>query len=311
MIFNEQSMVSMENGQEEFDRIMGQFLGVCHKISIEKGDQDFYYTQELYLQEFAPGYTIHGWLGNPHVPKKEKDLFRKMANKGQLLEKNYFLDSEFITELPDGKSQNAIGCLAAYEWDGIVVSMQTSPLWELEEIKGIYVSAAGDDREAAVRNCCFTEQVSRLVTEEKQKTFRMVSSGRELWEKKESIYPHLVFCECVRKQLEEPRNSLHIKIIMKRLQILEDYFSNFNGKFEKDKLGFDCREESESVKKNKRLRGMRVFELPDKREEFFSWHISFSGNFPGRIHFIPNAKECVGVIGYVGKHLPTSNYPTP
>lgn len=128
---------------------------------------------------------------------------------------------------------------------------------------------------------------------------------------RESIYPHLIFCDCVRKQLEESRNSLHIKTIMKRLQVLEDYFCDFNGKFDKDKLGFDCREESESVKKNKKLREMRVFKLPDDSEAFFSWHISFSGNFPGRIHFMPDAQKYVGIIGYVGKHLPTMNYPTP
>jgi hypothetical protein len=263
------------------------------------------------LQEFVPGYTIHGWLGNPKVPRKEKDLFRKMVNKGQLLEENHFLGSEFITEVSGGKSQNAIGCLAAYEWEGYVVSMRTDQLWEREEITGVYVSATDDDKAAVVRNCCFTEHVDQLAAKEKQRAFRMVSSGRELWEKRESIYPHLIFCDCVRKQLEESRNSLHIKTIMKRLQVLEDYFCDFNGKFDKDKLGFDCREESESVKKNKKLREMRVFTLPDDSEAFFSWHISFSGNYPGRIHFMPDAQRYVGIIGYVGKHLPTMNYPTP
>jgi hypothetical protein len=38
MIFNEQSMVSMGNIQEEFDSIMSQFLSVCHKVSTEKED---------------------------------------------------------------------------------------------------------------------------------------------------------------------------------------------------------------------------------------------------------------------------------
>lgn len=97
---------------------------------------------------------------------------------------------------------------------------------------------------------------------------------------------------------------------MKRLQVLEDYFQNYDGKFDKEKVGFGCREESESVKNNDRLRKMRTFELPDKSEQFFSWHISFSGNFPGRIHFLPDAEKKVGVIGYVGKHLPTKKHAT-
>lgn len=310
MIINELSLLPVGNGQEEFDNIMSRFLSVCLMIRTKKSDNDFYCTQELFLKEFAPGYTIYGWLDNPNVSRKEKDLFRKMAYKRQLLDKSQFLGSEFLTETPNGSRQSAVGCLAAYEAEGYVVSLQTDPLWEQEEIRGIYVSAAEDDKKVSIRNCCVVKQVESLELEERQKIFRMVSSGKELWEKRESIYPHLIFCECVRKQLEEARNSLHIKTIMKRLQILEDYFRDFDGKFEKDKMGFGCREESESVKKNEKLRKMRVFELPDKREEFFSWHISFSGDFPGRIHFMPEAKECVGIVGYVGKHLPTSSHST-
>lgn len=310
MILNELSIVPVENGQEEFNGIMSRFLSVCHKIMTDKKDTDFYCTQELFLAEFAPGYMIYDWLKNPQVPRKEKDLFRKMANKRQLLDKSHFLDSEFIVELLSGRRVSAVGCLAAYEAEKYVVSMPTVSLWEQEEIRGIYVSSEEEDKEAVVRNCCLPEHVDCLVAEERQKIFRMVSSGKELWEKRESIYPHLLFCECVKKQLEEPRNSLHIKMIMKRLQILEDYFKDYNGKFEKDKMGIGCREESESVKNNDRLRSMRIFELPDKSEKFFSWHISFSGNFPGRIHFLPDAKKRVGIIGYVGKHLPTKNYTT-
>lgn len=215
-----------------------------------------------------------------------------------------------MAELGGEREASAIGCLVAYETESFVVSMKTAPLWEKEIIRGIYVSAEEDDKEAVVRNCCFVEQVDCLAAEEKKRVIRMVSSGKELWEKRGSIYPHLVFCDCVEKQLEEPRNSLHIRMIMKRLQILEDYFRGFGGKFEKDKVGYGCREESETVKNNQKLRSMRVFELPDKRKAFFSWHISFPGNFPGRIHFIPDAEKGVGIIGYVGKHLPTKNHPT-
>ena len=310
MIINEISVMSVENGQEEFDSIMSDFLSVCHKIATVKKDLDFFCTQELYLEEVAPGYTLYSWLDNPKVPKREKDLFRRFISKRQLLDKNQFLTSEFIIELPNGMSANAVGCLAAYETEGYVVSIRTAPIWEQEEIKGSYISIEEDDRAAVVRNCSLPEHVDNLVTEERQKNFRMVSSAKELWEKRESIYQHLLFCDCVFEQLLEARNLLHIKMIMKKLQILEDYFKDYNGKFEKDKVGFGCREESESVKNNGKLRNMRVFELPDKSKAFFSWHISFPGNYPGRIHFLPDAKKGVGIIGYVGKHLPTKNYPT-
>ncbi len=310
MIFNELSALSVEDGQEEFNDIMSRFLELCHKIATDQKDRDFYCTKELFLKEFAPGYTIHSWLNNSQVPRKEKEMFRKMAGKRQLLDKSHYWGSEFMAEMPNGKNVSAVGCLFAYEMEEYVISMRTASLWEQEEIRGIYVSAEEDDQKVVIRNCCLPEHVDCLVEEERRNTFRMVSSGRELWEKRESVYPHLIFCECVKKQLDEARNTLHIEMIMKKLQVLEDYFKDYNGKFDKDQMGFGCREESESVKNNYKLRSMRIFELPDKRKEFFSWHISFPGNFPGRIYFLPDAEQCVGIIGYVGKHLPTKNYST-
>lgn len=76
------------------------------------------------------------------------------------------------------------------------------------------------------------------------------------------------------------------------------------------KVGYGCRSESESVENNTELRSLRTFRTPYGKEEFFSWHISFAGNFPGRIHFIPDAEHKVGIVGYIGKHLPTGKFPT-
>lgn len=42
MIINEISVMSVENGQEEFDSIMSDFLSVCHKIATVKKDLDFF-----------------------------------------------------------------------------------------------------------------------------------------------------------------------------------------------------------------------------------------------------------------------------
>ena len=149
-----------------------------------------------------------------------------------------------------------------------------------------------------------------LQRKEREKMFSRVSSGKELWEKRESLYPHLVFCDSVEKQLERAGNSLHIRTIMKRLKILEDYFARYDGSFNKEEVGYGCREESESVENNKETKRMRIFKTPYGKDEFFTWHISFSGDYPGRIHFLPDAEHKVGIIGYIGKHLPTSKFTT-
>ena len=110
MILNELSVMPVKNGKEEFDSIMSCFLSVCHKIITVKKDSDFYYTQELFLDEFAPGYTIYSWLANPQVPKREKDLFRRMANKHQLLDKSHYWSSEYSTNAEWKRKCSRLSC---------------------------------------------------------------------------------------------------------------------------------------------------------------------------------------------------------
>ena len=121
------------------------------------------------------------------------------------------------------------------------------------------------------------------------------------------------FCDEVKEQLQNVKIKAHIRNIMKRIQILEDYFSVFDGKFDKNKVGGDCRDESPSVKKNPELRSYRKFKLPNNcgiKSEYFYWHIDFQGDYPGRIHFLPDSKNKKGIIGYIGKHLPTKKFQT-
>lgn len=310
MILNELSVNDNEMTPEQFGYIMSKFLNLCHILSSERGDRDFYYTEDIFCNGAICECTIRRWLSNPLIPQKEKALFRTIINRKQLIDKKQFLESEMLVEIDENNKESGQGCLFAYEMGEYVVSLCTALIWEKEYINGIYVTAEQDDKKVSVKNCSHTRHVMWMEAEERQKISRMVSSGAELWEKKESLYPHLIFCSCVQKQLEEAHNSLHIKMILKRLQILENYFKHFDGIFNKNDVGYRCREESETVVNNSKLYNLRVFETPCGRKEFFTWHISFSGNFPGRIHFIPDKEHKTGIIGYVGKHLPTGKYTT-
>lgn len=199
----------------------------------------------------------------------------------------------------------------AYEWDSYIVSFLSSELWEKEWMEGKYISIDAEEDEAVkVRNCGILDHVDQLITSERKRQSLIISSGTELWEKREQLYPHLIFCKEVKRQLEEARVSIQIQTIMKRIQILEDYFATYEGVFDKNEVGFGCRTESESVKKDKELNECRKFVTPYGKEEYFYWHISFPGNYPGRIHFLPDPEHRVGIVGYIGKHLPTPKFST-
>ncbi len=310
MILNELSIRGNDMNHADVNHAISQMLKVCQKLFHEKGDRDFYYTTELLTEDLVSGYKIYDWLQDSGIPQQEKAFFRTIINRKQLIEEKDFPGSELIIESEDGEKNRAVGCLAAYELESYVVSMNTSSIWQTEEIVGTYVTLEQDDRYVAVENCCFEEQVHLLEKKQKDRARLMVSSGKELWEKRKLLYPHLCFCDTVQKQLEEARISLHIQMIMKRLQVLEDYFGKFDGRFNKNEVGYGCRGESETVETNDELRRLRVFRTPYGKEEFFGWHISFAGNFPGRIHFLPDAEHGVGIVGYIGKHLPTGKFST-
>lgn len=310
MILNELSIRGNRLDRVEMNHAISQLLRVCHKLFHEKDDRDFYYTAELLTTELLSGYTIHDWLQDSEVSQQDKAFFRTIINRKQLISGTDFPGSELIVEVGCGERLTAVGCLAAYESESYVVSLNTSALWQAEAIVGTYVTLEQDDRQVAVENCSSEEQLTLLGGREKARMKLLVSSGKELWEKREALYPHLRFCDCVQEQLKEARISMHIQMIMKRLQVLEDYFKDFDGRFDKNDVGYGCRGESETVEKSVDLRRLRVFRTPYGKEEFFGWHISFAGNFPGRIHFIPDAEHRLGIVGYIGKHLPTGKFST-
>ncbi len=310
MILNELSMQGNGMKREDIRNAVSQLLKVCQKLFHEKGDRDFYYIADLWTKDLTAGYSISDWLKDAEVSQQEKSFLRTILNRKQTIQGTDFPGSELIVAISEGENASAVGCLAAYESESFVVSMDTLRLWQADEIAGTYVTLEQDDKQVSVGNCCCEEQLRALEEKEKARARLTVSSGKELWEKRAMLYPHLCFCDSVRKQLEEARIALHIQMIMKRLQVLEDYFKKFDGRFDASEVGYDCRGESETVERNNELRRLRVFQTPYGREEFFCWHISFAGNFPGRIHFIPDAEHEMGIVGYIGKHLPTGKFST-
>lgn len=310
MIFNEISLKQQVPECKIKDQFT-VFLKICQELKNKNDDNDFYYTDELMAEKIFGEYTVHDWLKDQSVPQKERQFFRTLLNRGHRIPIEDFLESELIVEIENEQTVSAKGGLMAFEWDSYIVSFLSSEIWKNEWMEGKYLSLnVEDDEVVKVRNCGMLEHVDRIVESEKKKQQLIISSGSELWEKRKQLYPHLVFCESVKKQLEEARVSIQIQTIMKRIQILEDYFATYDGEFDKNEVGYGCRNESESVKSDRDLKACRKFLTPFGKEDFFYWHISFAGNYPGRIHFIPDAEHKVGIIGYIGKHLPTKKYST-
>ena len=313
MILNELSLKNVNN-EHDMIKMMTDFLSLCKKLKNEIKDDEFYYTDEIfYKNENKNVYTISDWLKSDKVAKREKQYFRMLINRSNIIKKSDFVESELFIVSGVGENLSFTGGLVSYELDDYIVSLLTEKLWEEFIVKAQYISIENEDREVEIKNCSSDKHIKQIIKIKREQQGIIISSGKELWEKREVLYPHLVFCDEVKEQLQNVKIKAHIRNIMKRIQILEDYFSVFDGKFDKNKVGGDCRDESPSVKKNPELRSYRKFKLPNNcgiKSEYFYWHIDFQGDYPGRIHFLPDSKNKKGIIGYIGKHLPTKKFQT-
>ena len=220
----------------------------------------------------------------------------------------------FMFKVVEFNQEKAIGCLIAYEREDVVISLRTHKLWDEGIIKGLYFSVSDDFKNdeqinVSVPNISQQPHVQRFRQSAIQDTCLFISSGQDLWEKKEILYPHLVFCNSVRAQLLEDTEKIHIEQIMKRLLKMEEYFVTYDGVFDCKLLGLRARQESESVI-NSEYGQQRIFRTPYGDDRAFYWHIDFAGKFPGRIHFLPDEERKNCIIGYIGKHLPTPTYST-
>ncbi len=136
-----------------------------------------------------------------------------------------------------------------------------------------------------------------------------VQNGEDLWNRREELFPNLIFCNHVAKQILplQPGDPLFRQIV-KRLFELQTYCSAWNeGAFAPDQLLFKATVESESTMQ--KYSKERTFNCHGENEITFTWHGRIT---PGawRIYFDPTIGPGMMQIGYIGPKLPTVKYPT-
>lgn len=311
LVINELSLVSSDFGsREEGKSLMEDFIDCVTQFQRITADNKIVMVGGVSNIMLTKDYSIHNWQSDKGVDKKYKDKYRSILNRGEYIDCDTYWNREF--RIKEYKEVNAVGCAIAYEEESYVVSFKNHDLWKRNQIAGKYYLLEENSlyEDAAVNNISCLEHLSGLEVERKNQAVQMITSGQDLWEKREELYPHLVFCERVKIQLYQDTERIHIQGIMNKLERLEEYFSSFDGNFDYKLLGHRARCESESVENNPDLREMRRFQTPYGDSRYFFWHISFSGKYPGRIHFLPDGENRVCIIGHIGHHLPTQKFRT-
>ena len=129
-----------------------------------------------------------------------------------------------------------------------------------------------------------------------------LTSLRELWHARDTLFPNLVFGPDVENHLTELDSSV-LGVILKRLDSLNESAREWlerGGAMPEWRC--NVTPESATVNSNPELRGARLFKSHRGTVEIFEWHTRFGND--GRIHlrFDPSLQEIE--IGYIGWHLP-------
>lgn len=125
--------------------------------------------------------------------------------------------------------------------------------------------------------------------------------GNTLWEKHETLFPSLIFCDDTRIQLSYfSRNDDSFQQIKRKLFELENYFANWGGVFDFRKLPFKVTKESDS--RNNKLEEALSIKCPDGQYRLFDWHFRFTPS-SGRGYFFPDSNINKCYIGFIGKKI--------
>lgn len=142
------------------------------------------------------------------------------------------------------------------------------------------------------------------------KTFQLLKNNdlwnvtyRNMWNKREKLFPSLIFCEDVENQLLLIGNSSYFNQIIDRLIEFNKAVSQWtSGSFSYKTINsnYSLRISPESDKTMDKFGNERLCKLPNGGTEFFELHIK-TGDL--RFHFYADDRTRKVYIGYIGPHL--------
>jgi hypothetical protein len=129
-----------------------------------------------------------------------------------------------------------------------------------------------------------------------------------LWERREALFSRVVLCPGIEKDLKAIGGT-YLDQIVNKLTALDRYAVNswHTGNFSyldaNANTSLNISPESKKTMDHEKLRNQRIFSMPDETRECFELHVK-TGNL--RFYFLP--KDLKIYVGYIGKHLETSEF---
>ena len=265
-------------------------------------------TRNLYETPCLPDYSLfNAYQDLQQAGNREEYRFLLgLTTKMPLLDevgddvKDRFLACQELT-LPAGDGDPLVLCAVS---DGISVGFPSNREWGHDQVTVRFHELLPDGTLAEASEKI--DQLTRFghagpICDRHRARLRAGSGPRTLWQKRQAIFPHLVFGPEAEANLIAFAHLF--QPIVAKLVALDraaQEWRNIGGS--EPPWGTLVTRESASVRNNPNLLNARRFQSHLGTPQVFEWHARFGGS--GRIHlrFDPDSREVE--IGYIGPHLP-------
>lgn len=321
LVFNDLSVRHQAPDKHTARRWMTEFVetlraAICHDATALRMNDSF---KNLML---CPGYPMGAWFGDNSVSQDERIFLLEKATRHPFLIRPYdadrINDEKFQSSklLFQGKYEGteALGLGFAYLLDGVAVSILSENCWYTSSLE---VDCEEIDPESGELEE-YRQRIPHVakphhVTDDHQAWIELrirdgVSTGFDLLRVAKTRFPKMVFCDDARKQIEAlTESSMHLPRVRERLFELGQQINAWEqGNFNYYKIHNASTESPSTIGK---YGDRREFVCPDGQRRLFAWHLK-GLPLKWRIHIYADPEERQVLIGYVGRHLPTSTNPT-
>lgn len=298
-----------KQSNESKNQIILDFIGIIREAKIEKAFDGLLYNHSINIELSS---FFSNWLNDSSVKREDKSLLRSFLGTFISFVETPLSETSIVI---DGISYNSKGASIAIDNNcDFIVNLKSHCEWEKKNKSFEYKTLINDELiqgKKEVSQIFDIQSLQCLLVLEKENKYKSISSGQDLWEQWDELFPNLIKCENLKDCLYRDPEKYHIKKVIEQLDLLQEYFASQKGSFslnELKEIGINVSDESPSVKSNQKLKKLRCFKLPDGSKEYFFYHTKFSAKFESRLYFLPISDSSNCYIGYVGKHLPTAKY---
>ncbi|MDJ0677853.1 MAG: hypothetical protein QNJ36_21130 [Calothrix sp. MO_167.B42] len=320
LILNELSLRNLAKNELIARQWMSNLIQTIRAVKSQGVKVNLRTKDNFHITTLAENYPLRRWLNDNHVNQEERLFIKTLATKAPFsndianLEIKDIENSTGLWEF-SYQGEQVIGLGVAYLLETIAVSFLSEDCWDCHciNIDCQKIDEDGEiiDEVIEIIHASHKNHVPNHARWIQDRISTGIVDGEDIWDKKEELFSNLDFCDNVGKQLINIRaGQLELQPVVKALSELQKCCENWKTGYFNLK-GYPLQESGESKPTLDKYSKERTFLCPDGQERLFERHVKLRVcNW--RIHFFPLQPEAEikVIIGYIGRHLPTVNYPT-